>query len=304
MDHSKTLFLCGGLPSSGSTLVSWCFLQRPDTDGVLDAINDVLPELPQVQAPNLWCKTTIGSFRFLETIEHFTDLGYDVKPILMVRDLRNVFNSLLNKPYSANGTTAEEPPLRLRMRRFLSDWRALRNRATIIQYEALIGSPDTVLRDACTQLGLDWSGDMLIWPKAPHEIADASHGSPTFRATRGNSFVATVDSSMADLHVQRIPKEDLEWLNAEFAEFNATYGYPLKVPRSVCKSNPAGRAEPTFANTRRYRKHHTIQRLVGRKMTAVTQAVQRSPLLSSVSQLGKPAKSQENYFNHATFFAD
>ena len=42
---SKTLILCGGLQSGGTTLVSYCFLQRADTDGVLDADNDLLPAL-------------------------------------------------------------------------------------------------------------------------------------------------------------------------------------------------------------------------------------------------------------------
>ena len=36
----KTLYLCGGLQSSGTTLVSWCFLQRADMNGALDADND------------------------------------------------------------------------------------------------------------------------------------------------------------------------------------------------------------------------------------------------------------------------
>ncbi len=41
----KSLLLCGGLQSSGTTLISYCFLQRGDTDGVLDADNDLLPAL-------------------------------------------------------------------------------------------------------------------------------------------------------------------------------------------------------------------------------------------------------------------
>ena len=44
-DRTNVLYLCGGLQSSGSTLVSWCFLQRPDMDGVLDADSDLLPVL-------------------------------------------------------------------------------------------------------------------------------------------------------------------------------------------------------------------------------------------------------------------
>ena len=48
----KALVLCGGLQSSGTTLVSYCFLQRGDTDGVLDADNDLLPALdPQLARP-------------------------------------------------------------------------------------------------------------------------------------------------------------------------------------------------------------------------------------------------------------
>ena len=43
--REKALILCGGLQSSGTTLISYCFLQRGDTDGVLDADNDLLPAL-------------------------------------------------------------------------------------------------------------------------------------------------------------------------------------------------------------------------------------------------------------------
>lgn len=43
--QNRVLLLCGGLQSSGSTVISWCFLQRPDTDGFLDADNDLLPPI-------------------------------------------------------------------------------------------------------------------------------------------------------------------------------------------------------------------------------------------------------------------
>ncbi len=38
---SRRVILCGGLQSSGSSLISWCFLQRRDTDGVFDANGDM-----------------------------------------------------------------------------------------------------------------------------------------------------------------------------------------------------------------------------------------------------------------------
>lgn len=44
-DRDGVLILCGGLQSGSTTLVSYCFLQRADTDGVLDSDNNLLPAL-------------------------------------------------------------------------------------------------------------------------------------------------------------------------------------------------------------------------------------------------------------------
>src|SRR5688572_28544282 len=93
------IFLCGAPQSSGSTLVSWCFLQRADTDGVLDARNDLLPDVPDVSTANAWAKFTVSAFRTLDVARHLEDTGWLVRPLLVVRDLRAVFNSLLGKPY-------------------------------------------------------------------------------------------------------------------------------------------------------------------------------------------------------------
>src|SRR3954470_4652356 len=120
----RALILCGGLQSSGSTLISYCFLQRGDTNGVLDADNDLLPALdPALARPFAWYKTTISSFRLSEIAQHYRDAGWDVRTLLVLRDLRAVWASLHNKSYGRNGITAEAPPLRLRIRRFIEDWR-------------------------------------------------------------------------------------------------------------------------------------------------------------------------------------
>src|SRR5277367_460357 len=102
MAEQRNLYLCGGLQSSGSTLISWCFLQRSDMDGVLDARFDMLPTLPHMTAPRSWCKFTIACFRFSEVAEQFQFDGWTVKPLLVVRDVRSVFNSLIQKSYGRN----------------------------------------------------------------------------------------------------------------------------------------------------------------------------------------------------------
>ena len=84
----KALVLCGGLQSSGTTLVSYCFLQRGDTDGVLDADNDLLPALDlRLANPVAWYKTTISCFRLSEIAQHYRDAGWDVRTLLVLRDL-------------------------------------------------------------------------------------------------------------------------------------------------------------------------------------------------------------------------
>src|SRR5579884_2021113 len=119
----RELYLCGGLQSSGSTLISWCFLQRGDMDGVLDARFYTLPQMPRpLNAPLAWCKFTVACFRFSEVQRYLEDEGWHVHPLLVVRDVRAVFNSLIRKSYGRNGVTADDPPLRLRLARFLEDW--------------------------------------------------------------------------------------------------------------------------------------------------------------------------------------
>ncbi len=165
---AKTLVLCGGLQSSGTTLISYCFLQRGDTDGVLDADNDLLPALdPGLARPFAWYKTTISCFRLSEIAQHYRDAGWEVRTLLVLRDLRAVWASLRKKPYGLNGITAEDPPLRLRVRRFVDEWRqAAHNGTALLRYEDFVTSPETVLRQVCNQLSLPWDSAMLSWPKA------------------------------------------------------------------------------------------------------------------------------------------
>ena len=87
---NDALILCAGLQSSGTTLISYCFLQRGDTDGVLDADNDLLPALdPQLARPVAWYKTTISSFRLSEIAQHYRDAGWDVRTLLVLRGKGN-----------------------------------------------------------------------------------------------------------------------------------------------------------------------------------------------------------------------
>ncbi len=99
MDRSSPrLFLCAGLQCSGSTLVSWCFLQRRDMDGVLDGEYDLLPRIaPDLGRPLAWCKTTISSFRLSELMSHYEDEGWTVSPLLIMRDVRDTWASLLSQ---------------------------------------------------------------------------------------------------------------------------------------------------------------------------------------------------------------
>lgn len=282
MTRSKPLYLCAGLQSSGSTVVSWCFLQRADMDGVFDARNDILPDIPAVATPSVWCKITVSSFRFSEMKAHYEDEGWEVRPLLVLRDVRAVFNSLLKKHYGSNGITAEEPPLRMRLRRFKEDWELFRrNGWPTIRYESLVVEPEATLRRAVEEMGLAWDEGMLSWPKRKDDLAAPRHGSPTFRRTLGGSFQETVNPSLAQLRVGNVPPDDLAWMEREFAELNRTCGYVQQA--SAVAPMPAGgeslepRAIPRWENTRRHRKSQRpfdkFQAAVARLATNMKSAV-------------------------------
>ena len=233
MDHSlPKLFLCAGLQCSGSTLVSWCFLQRHDMDGVLDGEYDLLPRIAHdLGRPLTWCKTTISSFRLSELKNHYEDEGWRVSPLLVVRDVRDTWSSLLTKPYGANGFTAEDPPLRLRFRRFKEDWQLFRNNGwPMLRYESLVEKHEETLRDTCQRLALPWDDSMLHWTKKASQLADASRGSDSFRRTQGQGLAETL-SRYAEQKKKPIVigGGDLAWLEEEFQEFNAANGYAIRV---------------------------------------------------------------------------
>jgi hypothetical protein len=250
----KVLYLCGGMQSSGTTLVSWCFLQRADMDGVLDGANDLLPSLdPALGRPLAWYKTPLACFRLCELVDHYSDQGWEVHPLLVVRDLRKIWASLLTKSYGVNGITAEDPPLGMRVRRFIHDWEQFRsNDWPILRYESLVESPRKTLLEACTRLGLPWDEGMIAWPKRPAEIAEIGWGgNDTFWKTRAANLVETLAAHAQRSRTEKIPAMDLSWLESEFREFNAANGYPLhlEMPATDWAASPP----PSFTVTRRYR---------------------------------------------------
>jgi hypothetical protein len=253
--QGKTLVVCAGLQSGGTTLVSYCFLQRGDTDGVLDADNDLLPALdPGLARPIAWYKTTISCFRLGEIVQHYCDAGWHARPLLVLRDLRAVWASLTRKEYGRNGITAEDPPLRLRVRRFVEDWRsAVAAGEPMFRYEDFVATPADTLRRACTQLALPWDDAMLRWPKPAERIAHHTNGNESFWASRGDGLLETLvrykHTSGPQLSIA-----DLEWLETEFRDYNEANGYPLRWSAASESRAPliAGSDVPNFEVTRRY----------------------------------------------------
>jgi hypothetical protein len=247
----RRLILCAGLQSGGTTLISWCFLQRRDTNGVLDMPHDVIyTTFERVREPVLWVKMTVAAFRWLDVSEVYRDLGWRPEPLLVVRDVRAAYASLLTKYYGFNGTTAEEPPLRLRFRRFLRDWELFQASGwPILKYEDVVRDEHARLRAACAQLALPWDEGMVGWPKPLEEIAYAKEPNATFAESIGKgSFSAAKRPEKAEMRIDRLPRTELEWLEETFADYNRVHDYPAHI------HPPPGPAElypPRFEGTKR-----------------------------------------------------
>lgn len=270
------LIVCGGLQSSGSTLVSYCFLQRGDMNGVLDADNDLLPAIDaSLAGPIAWYKTTISCFRLSEIAQHYSDAGWQVRTLLVLRDLRAVWASLRSKSYGRNGITAEDPPLRVRLRRFIDDWRVLRvTGGAILRYEDFVAEPRDTLEDVCAALGLPFDSAMLTWPKAPERIADHRNGNESFWVTRGANLASSLERFRSKRGTPQLPAADLRWLETEFRDFNEANGYSLELDATLACDDTsciAPTPPPSFEVTRRY-KWETAQK----------------PLRWLLAQLGRP----------------
>jgi hypothetical protein len=262
--RNRRMVLCAGLQSGGTTLVSWCFLQRQDTNGVLDMAHDMIQmSFEAVGEPVVWCKMTVASFRWLDVCETYRDLGWQPKPLLVVRDVRTAFSSLTRKPYGFNGITAEEPPLRMRFRRFLDDWRLFRNEGwPILRFEDLLEDKErSALQAVCTDLALPWDEGMISWPKTRADIAYFGRPNQTFESTidRGSLLHAKILDNRAT-RVDGISRHDLDWLEDTFHTYNQAHRYPTCVT-SGADAAVAADSVPRYGRAGKQGLHRTMKRL-------------------------------------------
>ncbi len=251
---ARRMILCAGLQSGGTTLISWCFLQRRDTDGVLDVPNDVIQTtFEEARAPILWVKQTVGSFRWLDLYETYRDLGWNPEPLLVARDVRTAYSSLIEKKYFINGTTAEDLPFRMRFRRFLRDWELFRaNGWPIIEFEDFVRDHRAVLTKACADLSLPWDEGMISWPKSRSEIAYARGGQETFsRSVEKGDMKAAKLRGKAEVRTDGLPRSELEWLEETFSAYNDFHRYPKKVCPAPQEDVPASMSVPRYEGTAR-----------------------------------------------------
>ena len=198
-----------------------------------------------------WYKITTSCFHLSELADHYRDQGWEVHPLLVIRDLRKVWASLLGKPYGCNGITAEDPPLRMRIRRMVDDWEQFRRMDwPILRYEDLLEKPRATLEEACRRLGLPWDEAMMTWPKPPDRIAYCKMGSQSFWRTRSNGLADTIAAYTRHLKRDRISPSDLQWLEGGFRAFNVANRYPTEslVEGAADELPPA----LSFEVTRRY----------------------------------------------------
>jgi hypothetical protein len=258
------MILCGGLQSGGTTLFSWCILQRRDTNGVVDMPNDrIHVSFDRVVEPILWVKMTVGAFRWLDVYELYRDFGWAPEPFLVVRDVRMTYASLMRKFYGFNGTTGDQPPLRIRFRRFLRDWELFREKGwPIVRFEDLLTDERAVLEEFCRRMALPWDEGMITWPKALSDIAYVDGLQKTFaESLRNGSLRAAKRTEKAHVAVDHVPRAELEWLESTFAEYNRHHAYPEQRAESPAAAGPAPPPIPRYEGTAQHWYVSELERL-------------------------------------------
>ena len=270
----KTIFFCSGMASGGTTLVSWCFLQRSEMDGALDVAGNRPIAVPRVSTPYIWYKMCIRSFRWMEMAAIFEQWGYqDIRPLLVVRDVRAALASLEDKPY---GRKSFAP--RIRCLRFLEDWRLFKDKGwPMLRYETLIEQPRDTLRAACESMGLEWSEAMMTFPKRKENLAYCEHGNDSFFASLSSMGLEATVLGYRKMAAQRpfqgLAHADVVWLDKVFSSYNAYHDYPYDGSRYIQKDavpwsedmelydDPEGRLS-AVANLYRLKNHPVFGRLI------------------------------------------
>lgn len=273
---AKPIYLCAGMPSGGTTLVSWCFLQRPDMDGVLDMPGNLILQVPEVNTPQIWYKFAISFFRWPEVAAVMEQWGWkEIKPLLVARDIRTSLASLRTKPYGQDSVRA---PLRVRALRFLEDWRLFhKHNWPVLRYESLIEQPEATLRSACHAMSLPWHEAMMSFPKPRESIAYHEHGNRSFFEALSRDGLETSLQRYRQQSSQRqfsgLSPVDIAWLDETFSEYNQVHGYPMHgnafidpkamplVPKDDVYSSPNERMSALY-NLRRLQKHPVFGRLI------------------------------------------
>jgi predicted O-methyltransferase YrrM len=216
----RTLVLCGGMQSSGSTLVSMCFLQRDDLDGVYDLDNPLIQQdFSRVFTTTAWVKMTIGSFRLRELMDLYKGQGWFVRPMLVYRDPEEIMTSLKSKWYGLDGCTGDDPPLYIRFTRYMADVEdAHKMNWCVLNYSDLIKEPKMALDSACKQLGFIWDPRMMEWPTSASDFAYPSDGNISLRNSMKSAvgLVETIETYRKTTHAKA--EERIDGNNARNAK--------------------------------------------------------------------------------------
>jgi hypothetical protein len=239
----QPLILATGLQSGGTTVVSHAFLKHSQVDGILDMASDKIEmNFARVTLPIVWVKMTSIAFRWEEVAEIYRLQGYEVYPLLIVRNPFDAWSSLKNKWYGLNSVTAEDPPLILRFRRFLQDWMLFTNKGwPIIKFENFIADPTRTIQKACTQLPIEFESSMLSLDNE-QDIAYVNETNESFETNKSKGIVNDVAHRVGELsHCE------VNWISASFSVFNDSYGY---LNRHIVVDEPTSLLPQPYDNRR------------------------------------------------------
>jgi hypothetical protein len=250
MRKKRKIILCAGMQGGGTTFISWCFLQRSDTNGFLDMATDRIETVfDLVEEPYIWVKMTTSAFRWFEVAKFYESLGYSVQPCMVVRNPYSVYSSLTNKWYGIDGTTAEDPPIKIRFIRWLEDWKLfVANQWPIIRFESLADSPSETLQSACEQMGMSWDRNMESWPKTFEDIAYTGRPNDSFRNSDQHSgLFRGFNKDIAIPKEISLFEDEVEWISKTCHGLNLKYDYTPVELHIKGKKAPV----PSYGKTRR-----------------------------------------------------
>ena len=172
-----------------------------------------------------WVEKTGNNYRYIPTIEKW--FGHDVKYVWILRDPRDVFNSVRTKKHNFDRYIfAVRWALMIRLIDIFG--KLVQGRLLVIKYEDLVSNEEKTMRDVAEFIGIEFSEKLLIPTRNGMPMGEHSSAGGEVKWWREK-----VDTASLGKRSKYLTENDLRWLEERLNPEMHLWGYETPIKNRV-----------------------------------------------------------------------